>query len=450
MNHVAVALLICTIILMFIYYTDSGHNLADKCNDTAGTIVDTFQDFFTGNPDQMYQETEGDFYNMKAKMTLKKSLAIKPEKRTVKDNFRIGNVYRYYVKDPTMANLYYKRAIAQVGGVDENILDRIDDYEELDIGIRQNLPHIRELMMEDRIVRQIDNLGEAVIEHPLRARILQPDNKRVDLNVKPVGLNAKIMGDENRGEYFKSLKKWTADPQNVHDSNLTNDVVKTYNLLVKGIGYDIGSGKDASAIAEMKAAIARLENNKTIAKVTRINAQKTIDAMNNDLIHSKIGLSEGEIISSIWTRVNHDINKENREELIVSLAENLADSVRGSGSGSSPVCVTGRVSRALLSFAHLDANPDVGKLKTKEMIRNEVFETAHDAYVKFSEEALTGDNAILKKGASDSKLGEDTQETAEFDSVVKEKIKDRLTTDYSTLIDKKDLDLMILESQAAF
>lgn len=462
MNHIAVALLICTILLIIVYYTDTGHNLVDKCNTTASNMVDTVQDFFVGNPENMYQETDGDFYNMKAKMTLKKSLAIRPEKRTSKDNFRIGNIYRYYVKNPELANLYYKKALESINlernnhrAVEtnvENVIDRIEDYEELDIGVRQVLPHMRELIMEDRIVRQINNLGEAVIEHPLppTLQLRNAHAEEVRLNVEPMNMTAKIMGEKNKSEYFKSLQKWTPDPQNVHDSNLTNDVVKTYNMLVKGIGYNIGSGKDMTAISEMKAAIQRLENNKTIARITRINAHKTIDAMSNDLLHSKIGLSEGEIISTIWYRINHDINKSNREELIVSLAENLSDAVGNSGTGTSPVCTAGRVSRALLSFAHLDANPEVGQLKTKEMIRNEVFESASDAYKKFLEESMNGSNDIMKKGAIDSKNGDDTPETALFENVVKEKIKERLETDYSGHITKKDLDLLIKESQAAF
>ena len=249
MNNIALAFLITCIILIIVYNTDAGHKLSDKCNSTAGLLTDTVTDFFGGNPEEMYKETKGDFYNMKAKMTLKKSLAIPPEKRTAKDDFRIGNIYRYYVKNPELAREYYNRTVERLRQkpqeADNNMIDRLEDFN--DTQLQRELPHLRDLIAEDRIVRQIEDLGEVVRHHGV-IEIPIPQNAQFGArpglnppNDQPRNFgfttrygfqtNVKIVGEENKDEYFKKLQEWTNEPQNVHDSNITSDVAKSYHMI---------------------------------------------------------------------------------------------------------------------------------------------------------------------------------------------------------------------------
>lgn len=473
MNEILIALLIVCVILVIVYYTDFGYELSQKCNAISGMVIDTISDFFGGDLDDMYNETRGDFYNMKAKMTLKKSLAIPERQRAANDNFRIGNVYRYYVQDPNLTREYYRRTIDRIRNrpaeADHHMLDRLEDFEHLDPDLRREIPNLREMVAEDRIVQQMMNLGEVVqgrnviveeprqmAQHMLHEDVnpLPPNNGPRKFQFVPTDQpTAKIVGEKNKSTYFKNLQQWTKEPQNVHDSNITSDVAKSYHLLLEGLPPKHGGNREY--VDQMKAEVSRLETAKQITKDQRIKANKTIDTMYNGSVYSKIGVKEGDILVDIWRRINIPENAAKRNEMMVSFAENLATAVEKGNVSSNPVCTGGRVSRAILSLAHLDHNPEVGILKSKEVVRNEVFSNAYSEYKnaldKYTAESPPPElDPRMIKGAKDSKDGVDTPESAEFEAMVKDNIGNRIREDYSELIAKPDLDILIMESQAAF
>jgi predicted metal-dependent hydrolase len=455
-NEITIALLIVCCILIFVAYTNVGKNLAEKCNSTSGLITDSVKDFFVGDPEKMYQETRGDFYNIKAKMTLKKSLTIPEEKRQAKDNLRIGNIYRHFVKNPIMAREYYRKAAEQIkqkpAEANRQMIDQMEALNREDVLLRIDIPHIREIVAEDRMMHEIRRLGDVVVERPVHfQQATAPVNgpRPFGFTPKPVNLTVKIMGEENKDKYLKGLQEWTADAQNVHDSNITDDVAKSYQALIQGLP---SQGYDPNAFKDMKDEIRQLHKAGHIEQDVSYNAITTIDAMNNDLIYSKIGLPEQTILTNIWRRINIPANKERRHELMVSFAENLATAVEKTNVDRRPVCTGGRIARTMRTFAHIDHNPNIGILRSKEAVRNEVFQTAHHEYKSFSDAMMAESNTdpLLKKGANDSKLGEDTAESQAFDNAVKQKITERLQKDYSKLIEAGDLDLLIKESHAAF
>ena len=81
-----------------------------------------------------------------------------------------------------------------------------------------------------------------------------------------------------------------------------------------------------------------------------------------------------------------------------------------------------------------------------------MFSAAHQTYKNYMESVLADSNAsdIMRKGAADSRDGEDTPEAEAFEKVVKDKIADGLRDQYSDLIAQNDLEVLIRESQAAF
>jgi len=456
-NEITIALLIVCFILIFAAYTDFGRNLAHKCNNTSGLITDSVKDFFVGDPEKMYQETRGDFYNVKAKMTLKKSLVIPEEKRNAKDNLRIGNIYRHFIKNPIMAREYYRKTAEQIINQPDmgnrQMVDQLEALNREDVLLDIDIPHIREVIAEDRMMHEIRQLGDVVVERPLpTAHLHVPVNggpRAFGFKPKPVNLTVKIVGEENKDKYLKGLQEWTLDAQNVHDPNITDDVAKSYQALSQGLP---AQHYDSDAFRDMKSSIKELKVDKHIDADVMNKSIMTIDAMNNDLIYSKIGLPEQTILTNMWRRINIPANKERRHELLVSFAENLATAVEKNNVSGKPVCTGGRIARAMRTFAHLDHNPQVGILRSKEAVRNEVFQAAHHEYKSFLDKSASEENTDLnlKKGALDSKAGEDTAESQMFDNMVKQKITERLTREYSNLIEAGDLDLLIKESHAAF
>ena len=262
--------------------------------------------------------------------------------------------------------------------------------------------------------------------------------------------NVKIKGEENKDVYFKTMQEWGPNVQNVHDSNLTEDVANSYKKIIRGL--DFSGITDAEAIDEIRQSIDRLASEGDITRDQKLKANKTLNAMVRSTgVFSKIGSSEKKILSNIWRRIHIPENEDNRENMTVALVENMASSVERNGVAGSPVCMGGRVARVMSSLANMDHNPDVGVLKTKELVRNEVFSVAQQTYKTFMEDTIeNGETESMRKGAEDCKEGHDTPESDAFEEVVKEKIEERLRNDYTELMSETDLNTLIGECQAAF
>ena len=472
MRTLVITLLIICVILIIIYHTKVGQELAEKTNNTITGITDTVVDLYTDDVEKIYQETGGDNYDLKAKTVLKKLLTIPDEKRTAFDNYRIGNIYRYHIKNPNLTHHYYRIALQKMRNKPRTgtvqMLDRIQDYDIFDAHIARDIPEIRELIAEDMLVRQLGALGDAVIprhtivELPPPQLFQQPRDPHVS-QVPPtpikVGLSpqlanltnhVKILGEKNKEKFFNNIQTWTSDTQNVHDSHMTNDTVKTYRKITEGLNPRFNPDHE---INEMIIELDRLKKNNKISPIKHSNAMRTIISMKTGHEHSKIGDNEKNILANIWRRMNIPENKPHRNDLLISLTDNLSNSVERNNVANTPVCITGRVSDALSCFAHIDRkDSDVGILKTKEAVRNEVFQTAHHEYKKTLDTALanTDIEPTLKKGAEDSKKGEDTPESIQFENMVKKNIETRLKQDFGKHIEEKELEGLIAQSQMAF
>lgn len=461
MNILLISLLVLCIMLIMIYNTRIGRELKNKCNNTVGLIADSVIDL-SNDPEKIYQETRGDFYDLKAKLALKKFLAIPEDKRTAMINYKIGNIYRYHVKNAELTHHYYQMALEQLrtkpssGNI--QMLDRMGDYEQHNIRIDHDIPEIRELIAEDLMVRQLETLGQevtinynAVDVHDMQnlrnIELLQPGIQRNRRKTAPKIPNIKILGDENKNKFFKNITTWTSDTQNVHDSHLTNDVDKSYQKIIVGLPKLI----DASfEITNLKNELMTMSTNGTITKDIYENALKTINSMRPDSVYSKIGESESNILANIYRRINIPSNLNRRKDLIHSLAINLSNAVERNNVSNMPVCVSGRVASAISSLAYLDSDPDIGILKTKEAIRNEVFQTAYHEYKSILDESSKSADNVIKKGADDIQSGDDSPESRKLEDDIKLRIEARLKREFAKLIDETELNKLISEANMAF
>jgi hypothetical protein len=98
-------------------------------------------------------------------------------------------------------------------------------------------------------------------------------------------------------------------------------------------------------------------------------ALSTIDAINKD--NTKIvetGMSEKDILALVWNRMHSRDNKRNMENLKESLIYQLNDCQVD----NVPVCPSGRMARIISSLNFVDANPELGHLKPKWAVKEEL------------------------------------------------------------------------------
>lgn len=466
MRQLIISLFIVCIILLVIYNTRFGSELRDKCNNTAGIIADTIMDM-SRDADQVYQETHGDFYDLKAKTALKKYLAIPENKRSAMDNYRIGNIYRYHVKNPRLTHFYYQMALNKMRNVPADgtvqMLDRMADYEIHNDRIDHDIPEIRELIAEDLMIRRIEELGEAVIPRVVDINDLQrlrdmelgqaippltPQHKpRTRARLQALANNVKVLGEENKDNFFATMTKWTSDTQNVHDSKVTDYVAKSYDIIMSEFKTPTNVEKE---ISEYVAELETLRNTNKIPDIKVKNALRTIDSMMQGHVYSKINASEKVILANVIRRINIPENLANRTNLVISLAENLANAVERNNVTNMPVCISGRVAGTINSLVHLDKNPEVGVLKTKEAIRNEVFQTAHHEYKKSLDDMLKSNDTTVYEGAKDIQDGNDTPQATKMEEAIKKNIEIRLRNDFSNHIAEIELNELISQANMAF
>jgi hypothetical protein len=284
------------------------------------------------------------------------------KKRTPLENYRLGSVYDYYYKDDKKATKYYNEAIDQfvnptpannrIGSFCQIITPQLHDNREFIIGrIRDRFTSPAIDMMEDtKIKKNIEKIKNSNVTHPKIAK---------------AALEKKV--------------KWTRDNQNVHDSKLASDVKNSY--------YKIASYNSGANQKSYENVIDYFVNNSSRTKqinsildvLTTIKPSNTISKLN-----PSNPVSERKVIADIWTRINAPENKQNQRSLIDSFASSIADCHEN----GSIVCATGRVSRMVQSLAHLDFDPEVGQVKTKQAVRNEIFASVGNFVTKEYEKLL--------------------------------------------------------------
>ncbi len=241
------------------------------------------------------------------------------------DNYRLGSVFDYYYGDAAAANIYYNEALDQLIAEPEAkhtnfIVDRVRD--------RFETPKI-ETLTRAKISKNVAIIKNKKPSPPAEVK-QQLDNKI----------------------------QWTRDNQNVHDSNLSGDVKSSYDKIVR-----YNKGKTLLPFAAVADYMAK-HHPKALEILQYIPTDSTISKLN-----PANPIKEYKVISHIWTRINSRENKKNNKELIESFASSLIDCKEN----GIVVCAGGRVSRMMQSLAHLDNDPKIGELKSKESIRNELF-----------------------------------------------------------------------------
>lgn len=336
-------------------------------------IIAVLSLYAKGTADGDYEVLEGNKPTNRTERFVRLT-ALKPSKRAI-DYYRMGEVFDHVYSRPEEAQRYYDRALKQVQNTKEPerrfIVDRmadrirIDDVREYD-EVHRNLPQLVRLQEQYQIARSA---------------------------IRPIETKKKE-------DKLEANVAWTQDSQNVHDTALSDGVVTQYQKLKReGIVFD----KLDQVIKEVGMVDYGSKPEDVVAKDNAVKMLKFIDTHPAPLV-KLAGDTEEQLVGSVWSRIKAPMQKKS-EELKKSFISGLHECYNN----GSPVCVSGRAARVMTSLAHLDMDPEMGILRTKEALRNEI---------------LSRSSVILKTLLDEKKMHEayNAGKATEFEEEVKAKI----------------------------
>lgn len=244
----------------------------------------------------------------------------------------------------------------------------------------------------------------------LRQRILPIINNEQKINHEKI--IKKTKADKNKHtkktqvqRKMTEKKVWKSDSQNVHDSAVLYDLksqfnyIKTRNNIAECPKYSFEQVRDSilDLIAETESDVSNsrvhsggLCSNSQINQ-TREDIKKVLHRISENSKVLGLNVSEKGFLIEIWRRIESPINIKNKKDLEQALIISLSDCIEN----GSVVCSTGRNTHMMSSLAVLDKDSKskgIGILKSKEAIRNEIF----DASAKIVEK-YTGKNSKTSK-----------------------------------------------------
>lgn len=361
-----------------------------------------------------FNNLHGESFDEEAKNSIKYGELI--ANPTAMDHYRLGTVYLINAGDPYKANQHFRTALETIirsqNDIRENlfIIDRIDDYKDRFI----DFPDIEELPIQQALLAQYDN-HRKMVDQIVRKK---PEIKTDD--------------PEFKQKLVLSRQTWTSDSQNVHDSLVYSDLdyqfnkVRTENSCNPDLAsYDYESFKDWVQH--------RYRND--IDKLDRITkVLKYID--NNYPIKSMNDTREQDILVAVWKRVHDHDNPERQNSMKEAVADALVDCVEG----GNVVCIDGRLSKTWQALARLDRDPDIGVLKTKQALRNEIYERC----AKIINDYI-GEHGTVSPELKDSyNKGEDSEQVRELTEAMRKQI-ENLRAEYGGRLPKEQLDIVLDE-----
>jgi len=304
-------------------------------------------------------------------------------KKTIQTEFIKGNILKYNYNNNVEANKHYN-----------NVIQMLDN--EIDIDINDNL--ILNLIIED------------IEEQEQQNRLQQNQTQFIyNNNNNNLVINQPLQNNNNNKN---NNKRWYLDTQNVHDSSIVNSIDKQYKtILDENKKIDIYNQKINSILNEYS-------NQFNIKVINTIKERVTyLDKYNSN---------EYEILSNILFRIiyNQQYDENTRSELLNILKENINDCVESIDyidynnneiKNENIICASGVVAKCISSFAHIDNN--IGILKSKQIIRNEIFNDVS----KLASDNSSKDSS-LDSSKDSSKDGENSLEFSSNEEMIEEKI----------------------------
>lgn len=335
------------------------------------------------------------------------------------DHYRIGAVYLLNARNPRAAHRHFNQALTQIinGNVDTReapfILDRIDDF-------------------RDHFVDFID-----VDELPLqRAMFVHFENQHQQMKQVQTEKAAIAVDDpEFKQKTILSRQDWQSDSQNVHDETIYKELKTQVNKVMEENSKipDIQLHGYDEAVTWLQV---RYKND----PAKREEIDKVISVLNNNYPVGNIsGINEKDILTAVWQRTFDPDNIKTAQQIRESMGDAVLDCVeRGH-----VVCISGRTSKIWQALARVDKDEDIGVLKTKQAIRNEIYQKAAKIVDDF-----VGENGSASQSLKESySKNQNTEQVKELIECMKQKIDD-MRDEYSPYLNKQQLESVIEECKA--
>ena len=357
-----------------------------------------------------FNNIHGEEYDTEAKQAVAAGENI-PNPRAI-DHFRMGTVYLINGRNFGQARRHFTDAlnmliINPIGRDADFIIDRIADMQDLLI----DDPDGADLPLQEAILRAMQGTKQRV--NKIKQEIPEDD---------PQYVQKVLIGQQ----------AWQSDSQNVHDTAI-------YTELMEQLAQVMEENKKIENIQtkDYQDVVTWLKVRYSNDPVKLDKVQKVISFLNHNYpIGSMPGFHEQDLIVAVWQRSFDPENKAKQADI----REALGDSVLDCYEGSNVVCMTGRISKIWQALATQDKNPEIGILRTKQTIRNEIFERSAKI-VNY----LVGENGtasdILKTAYQNN---ESTEQVNELIECMKQQI-EQLREDYVELLPADQLDQIIAQ-----
>jgi hypothetical protein len=364
-----------------------------------------------------FNNIHGDIFDDEAKLVIQHGEKI--ENPEAIDHYRIGTVYLINAQDPYNAHNHFRQALEHIieGTTDlreaDYIIDRIEDYRDhfMDYIDIEELPLQHALMTQaNNNARLVEGISETI-----------PEIKKDD----PEFVQKTLL----------SRKRWESDSQNVHDSVIYKELfdqlqmVRDENNQVKNIYMH-----DYSEIRSWLRMYYE-DDPKKLEKVDKV--LKFLDK--NNPVGTLTGINEQDIIVNVWRRSYDKDNDSNFNAIRSALADAILDCVEGDHA----VCMAGRSAKIWQALAQVDKNPEIGILKSKQLVRNEIYERC----------AKVVSDYVGENGSASGQLKDAYNQSAETEQV-KELIEcmhkdmDAIKEQYRDLLSNDQLDTIITECKS--
>ena len=198
------------------------------------------------------------------------------------------------------------------------------------------------------------------------------------------------------------------DSQNVHDGELQNAAKSNLEAIENTTNI---VDEDTNVIKKI------FETHLGLSSTEKKHIVRVLDSINHESKHSKYDRTEGEILNTVWARINDPVNTERRDELILSLGHQLASGVEH----DYVVCSTGKIMRMVGSLEALDAQYEevLVPLKPRWAIEREIADSA--AKIRTD---------VLQESSQEDRGKYETGEHAELTELMRQRLLEKCTNDY--------------------
>lgn len=335
------------------------------------------------------------------------------------DHYRMGTALLINARDPHRAHRHFRDALIQINNGDVDfreapfILNRIDDFNQMFIDFTD---------IEDLPVQMI------------MRDFFEQNNDRLHHTVKKAAPEISKDDPEFKQKVILSRQDWQSDSQNVHDSAMYADMKEQF-YQIKDSNSKIRNAQLHDFREASNWLKTRYKDNPTKSK----DIDKVLQMLNNNYDVSYIpNTKEQDIITTVWQRTYDPDNADKAVDMREALADAMLDCVEG----GHVVCMSGRTKKIWQALACLDKEEDIGVLKSKQAIRNEIYQKS----AKILNDYIGENGSVSEELKSAYNRDENTEQVAEMKEVIKKQIGD-ISLEYSNLLPKEQLKSIIEECQ---